>query len=127
MCFECSLLDLVVRRVIVDTEAVLYYQQLTSLPGVSVTPLSLGALLNAGHLRLSAGCQLARQARRAGVSAKCKKCKEVAGGDGGALLACCFCASHFHNTESCLGLAVMTGPKAVLVSAPTFTWACPQC
>ena len=85
MCFECSLLDLVVRRVIVDTEAVLYYQQLTSLPGVSVTPLSLGALLNAGHLRLSAGCQLARQARRTGVSAKCKTCKEAADGEGGEL------------------------------------------
>ena len=44
MCFECSLLSMVVRKAIIDTEADLYYRQLTNLANLKVTPLSLGLL-----------------------------------------------------------------------------------
>ena len=105
-----SILDLVIRKKIVDTEAALYYEQPLHSAGAKVTPLWLGKLLNSGCLRrLFAGCQLAQQARRAGASTKCKQCKIAAGEGDAQLLACCFCASNYHNTESCLGVAAMTG------------------
>ena len=101
-----------------------------SLPHHRLLPSpNTGALLNCGSLRLSAGCQLARQARCADRAAKCKTCKAVAKEGDGLLLACCFCASNFHNTKECLGAGAMEGPQAVLVTkaANTFTWACPMC
>ena len=125
---DCSLLDLVVRRAIVDTEAVL---SRTVLPAAhesigverhtTLTRCDAQRRSPPPVFRLPAGTSGTARC----VAAKCKTCKEVTSEEGGTLLACCFCTSYFHNKESCLGAAAVTGPRAVLTRAPTFT--CPQC
>mmetsp|Transcript_57363 Transcript_57363/g.94858 ORF Transcript_57363/g.94858 Transcript_57363/m.94858 type:complete len:110 (+) Transcript_57363:98-427(+) len=70
-------------------------------------------------LSLQAVCKTTQRARLAPASGKCKKCKQ-----GGELLACCFCAALFHNTEECLPQATLSN---TLAASPCFPWACPAC
>ena len=67
--------------------------------------------------RSSRSTQLARLAPATG---KRKKCKQ-----GGALLACSFCAAVFHNCNECIGDGTLVSEP--LVKSSTFPWACPVC
>ena len=67
-----------------------------------------------------ATCRSTQRARLAPATGKCKKCKQ-----GGALLACSFCAAIFHNCNECLGDGKLVSEP--LVKSSTFPWACPVC
>jgi len=115
-CFDCALLAGLVQKKLAPQLVMPYYDQLKDWKGARVTPLTLGALLVTKSLRLSAACILAKRSRLVGVSAKCKlgkKCK-----DDGRLLACCFCASFYHNTAACLGVENVL-PTSLLTDGPS--------
>ena len=122
-CFDCWLLEALLKATVLPAQVVVYYKQKTDWSRVGqadVTPFTVGAALATAALSLQQVCKTTRRARLAPASGKCKTCKTQ-----GELLACSFCTAVYHNSEACLGEAMLA--PATLVSSPSFPWACPTC
>ena len=98
-----------------------YYKQLTDCSRVTPSPFAIGAFLATAAISPQAIVKTTERARLPPASGKCKACK--AGGD--ELLACSFCTAVYHNTEACLGEAMVA--NEALARSASFPWACPAC
>jgi hypothetical protein len=120
-CFDCWLLEALLRKTVHPLQVAVYYKQLTDWSRAVPSPFTIGAFLATAAIPLQPIVKTTERARLPSRSGKCKVCK--GGGDG--LLACSFCTASYHNSDACLGEAKVT--NEALASSPSFPWVCPGC
>ena len=121
-CFDCWLLESLLKKTAHPLQLAVYYKQVTdwSRAREMREPFVLRAFLATNAIPLQQVCKTTERARLPPVTGKCKACKQ-----GGELLACSFCTAVYHNTDACPGEAKVK--EEPLVTSPSFLWACPGC
>ena len=118
-CFDCWLLEALLKQAVHPVQLQIYYKQLADWSRASLSPFAVGAFLALTALPLQPVVKTSQRARLPPATGKCKTCKHS-----GELLACSFCTAVFHNTDACLGEHKLSDE---LAASACFPWACPAC